>query len=203
MIALLSRAPVAGACKTRLIPRLGRRGAARLQARLLERALACAGGLELRLWAEPTTRHAAFLTARRRLGTPLARQPGGDLGRRMVRVLNRELGRGGPAILIGSDALDLQSEDLKSALSRLADDADFVIQPSTDGGYVLIGTRRRLPAGCLNGVAWSSGREAAQTIARLQRIGRVAVLPLRRDLDDARDWLRARRDGLIGPLPGR
>jgi hypothetical protein len=52
-IAVFARAPVPGQAKTRLIPRLGAEGAARLQARLIEQALdkACAvRGASVTLW---------------------------------------------------------------------------------------------------------------------------------------------------------
>ena len=42
-IAVFARAPVAGSVKTRLIPRLGAAGAARLHEQLVQRALATAG----------------------------------------------------------------------------------------------------------------------------------------------------------------
>lgn len=201
MIAILSRAPVPGACKTRLIPHLGRRGAARVQRRLLARAVqtALASAHPVDLWVEPEVRYAAALDWRRQTGLPLHRQPRGDLGRRMVRVLNRILCDNGSAVLIGSDALDLTADDLTAAFRVLCDN-DFVMQPSTDGGYVLIGSRRRLPSAALAGIEWSSGREAGQTRGRLRRIGSLAELPARRDLDDAADWRAARRAGLIRPL---
>ncbi len=55
-IAILAKAPIAGFAKTRLIPALGEAGAATLQARLTERAVAtatAAGTGPVTLWAAP------------------------------------------------------------------------------------------------------------------------------------------------------
>ena len=55
-VAILAKAPIPGFAKTRLIPLLGADGAARLQERLLERALATAVEAKLgpvTLWCAP------------------------------------------------------------------------------------------------------------------------------------------------------
>ena len=74
---MLAKAPIAGFAKTRLIPVLGAGRAARLQARLIERAVdtARAAGIgPVTVWATPDETHAAFQALRAR-GVALARQP--------------------------------------------------------------------------------------------------------------------------------
>jgi len=194
---LLARAPVAGRCKTRLIPRLGARGAAWVQRRLLEHALqtACAalGAHNVTLWGAPHATHAFFSRCRRHYGVRLARQPQGDLGARMRSAL-----KSGPALLIGSDGFGLQMQDLHRAAAALST-ADYVLLPAHDGGYVLIGSKRPLPP--LAGVSWSSGREHAQTARRLRRQGQLAELsPAREDFDTPADWRKNRRLNRLPPL---
>lgn len=194
---VFARAPVPGQCKTRLMPRLGARGAAWVQMRLTERALQLAceavGAHQVTLWGAPDTRHAFFLRCRAQLGVRLARQPPGDLGARMRAVLSRHGG-----LLIGSDAFGLQAMDFHRASAALAI-ADHVLLPAPDGGYVLIGSRRTLPL--LAGVVWSSGRECRQTAQRLRRSGSLEVLDSpRADFDTPADWRRARRAGLLPAL---
>ena len=194
---IFARAPVAGQCKTRLIPRLGARGAAWVQRRLVERALitACAaiGAENVTLWGAPDAAHGFFMQCRQRFGVQLARQARGDLGRKMRSTLNHA-----PGLLIGSDAFGLQVDDLHRAGAALAS-ADHVLLPAPDGGYVLIGSRKGLPR--LTGVRWSSGRECAQTARRLRRSGSLSLLwPARPDFDTAADWRRARRLGGLKPL---
>ena len=194
---IFARSPVAGRCKTRLIPRLGARGAAWVQRRLVEHALATAcataGARNVTLWGAPDAAHGFFMQCRQRFGVRLARQCEGDLGARMRATLHRS-----PGLLIGSDAFGLQREDLHRAAAALAS-ADYVLLPAPDGGYVLIGSRKPLPP--LAGVRWSSGKEYAQTARRLAGSGRLARLePAREDFDNPADWRRTRRAGLMKPL---
>jgi len=198
VILVFARAPVAGRCKTRLIPRLGRRGAARWHARQVRRtvAVAAATGLPVQLWSAPDAGHALFLRCRRDYGVSLRRQSKGDLGRRMAQALGRSLrADGARALLIGSDCPVLDAAQLRAALAAL-DDADAVLQPAEDGGYVLIGSRRPLNR-ALQGIDWSSGRELRQTRLRLRRQGlRVTERPTLWDVDEPGDLRRARRLGL-------
>ncbi|HEY9360355.1 MAG TPA: hypothetical protein VIQ50_07980, partial [Xanthobacteraceae bacterium] len=86
-IAVLAKAPLPGFAKTRLIPALGTEGAARLQARLVEHAVAtaCAARIgPVTLWGAPDESHPLFQAIGARLGVALARQDGGDLGERML-----------------------------------------------------------------------------------------------------------------------
>ncbi len=194
---ILARAPVAGRCKTRLIPHLGARGAAWVQRRLLEHvldtAIAAVGAAQVTLWGAPDAAHSFFAHCRRRYDIRLARQRGGDLGARMRHALGRRAG-----LLVGSDAFGLQADDLRRAAARLAE-VDHLLLPAGDGGYVLIGTRKGLPS--LAGVQWSSGREYRQTRQRLERNGSLVCLgPARGDFDGPGDWRRARRAGLLKPL---
>ncbi len=201
LIAILARAPRPGRCKTRLIPRLGPRGAAAVQRRLLARLIEAASRhAQVELWCTPHARDADFLRHRRQRALRLRRQRDGELGSRMLQVLNDGLQRHRRVLLIGSDALDLTADDFRTALAAL-DEAEVVLQPSNDGGYVLIGARRRLPAHALHGIGWSSGRELRQTITRLRRHGRIRELAARRDLDTPLDWRAAVRAGLQRGLP--
>ena len=199
-IIVLTRAPVPGRCKTRLIPLLGGRGAARVQHALLRRLLDECRQIDahIQLLGAPDARHPAL----RRKGLPAKAQARGDLGRRMSHHLNAVTRRGSAAVLIGTDGADLSATHIQRALDQLAGPADFVLQPSNDGGYVLIGARKPI-RGALAGVDWSSGRERAQTIAQLQRQGRVRLLPgTCLDVDWPADYRLARRLGLLPALPG-
>jgi len=198
-VLVFARAPVPGRCKTRLIPALGRQGAARLHRRLVLRTLAAARAsrLPVELWCAPDPSHGFFAACRRDYGVRLRRQPGGDLGRRMALAMARALRDGASAaILVGSDCPQLTARDLADARAGLAR-ADCVLQASTDGGYVLIGARRS-ERRALAGIAWSSGRECRQTLRRLRRLGLAcATLPPRSDVDTPADYRNARRAGVL------
>lgn len=203
-ILVFARAPVPGRCKTRLIPALGRAGAARVHRQLVRRTLALASdtGVPVELWCAPDASHGFFATCRRDYGVRLRRQPGGDLGRRMAFALARVLREGaGAAVLVGSDCPEFTGGDFTTAFEALR--ADCVLQPSTDGGYVLIGARR-FERRVLAGIAWSSGRELAQTRRRLARLDLTCrERTPRMDIDTPSDYRNARRNGLLQGATGR
>ncbi len=183
-----------GRCKTRLIPRLGALGAAALHRSLVWQTLQTAhdSGIETELWCAPDTRHGFFARCRREFGVRLRRQCAGDLGRRMASALRGT----GHRILVGTDCINLSAQDLREALETL-DTVDVVLQPATDGGYVLIGARRITPR-ALRDIRWSSGRELTQTRTRLRRAGLSwRELAAREDVDTPADYRRARRAGML------
>ena len=196
---VFARAPVPGRCKTRLIRRYGARGAAQIQRRLLRAVLhtACGAGMTVDLWCEPDARHGFFLACRRHYGVALRRQHPGDLGRKMGLAIRTALREGAPrALIIGSDCVALTIKDLRAAAAQLGR-YDSVLQPADDGGYVLLGARTGISS-ALRGIGWSSGREGAQTLARLARQGfSSAALESRWDVDRPHDLRRARRQGLL------
>ncbi|WP_420468335.1 TIGR04282 family arsenosugar biosynthesis glycosyltransferase [Panacagrimonas sp.] len=198
-VLVFARAPVAGQCKTRLIPAYGALGAVRIHRALLQRSVAVAlnaGCGPVQLWSASRGRHPVLQSLARGATGGLRHQCAGDLGRRMAQALNSALRAGyRAALLIGTDTVELSAEDLRGAAHRLLDGADAVLQPATDGGYVMIGTRRALP-GVLRGIEWSSGRELDQTCARLRQHGwRITLQPPRADIDHPADVRRARRQG--------
>jgi len=169
---VFARAPEPGRVKTRLVPLLGERGAARLHARLAERTLATAlaagiGGVDL--YCSPGTGHAFFSRNRRRFGIGLHSQGGGNLGDRMYRAFARALRNRAYAVLIGSDCPVLRPSDLRAAAQALRAGADAVLSPAEDGGYALIGLRR-VSRRLFDGVAWSTPEVLAQTRSRLRRL---------------------------------
>ena len=185
-ILVFARAPLAGAVKTRLVPRLGAEGAARLQRRLTRAAVRTAqavGTVELHV-----TRSHAWL---RSLGVPIRLQRGADLGERMFHALRRRP----HAVLIGSDAPELGARDLRRA-ARLVRGTDVVLAPAEDGGYALIAARR-LDARIFEEVRWGSPQVLTQTIRNLERCGlRYRLLRTVWDVDRPEDvdrirWLRS------------
>lgn len=203
-ILVFARAPTPGACKTRLIPAYGALGAARLYRSLVHRSLSIARAADcgpVVLWTTPSSSHPFFAGLSAQFGATRLRQPSGDLGRRMAFALDQTLNAGAAAaLLIGTDAANLSAQDLRAAAQILQTAADAVLQPSDDGGYVLIGARKRL-GGALRAVQWSSGRECQQSRARLERRGfRVALLDVRCDIDEPCDLRHARHQGWFDGL---
>ena len=113
----------------------------------------------------------------------------GDLGRRMDRALRRP--PGGPVVLVGSDIPDIAASDIVAAFRSLGT-GDWVFGPAEDGGYWLVGTRRRprFPY-VFAGVRWSTEHALRDTLANV-RGQRVALIRTLSDVDTAAD-LRRRR----------
>jgi hypothetical protein len=202
IVIVFARAPLAGRVKTRLAPRLGAAGAARLHARLIRGVVHTAlearcGPVELHV-----TRCHRFFGS---LNTKVRLQRGRDLGERMHHALRSALRRHRSAILIGADCPSLTAADLRRAARWLKGGADLVLAPAEDGGYALIGARRISPAVFAN-VEWGSAQVLATTVKNLVR-ARLSHRLLRTvwDVDRPEDLerLRARRFSSAAPPRAR
>jgi rSAM/selenodomain-associated transferase 1 len=172
-ILVFARAPVPGAAKTRLIPRLGAWGAARLQARLTVRALRTAlsarcGRVELH--ASPRRTHDFFVFCGKRFRVNLKLQVGKDLGARMHHSVARALRRHKVVIVVGTDCPALRAQDLRRAVRLLRGGCDAVLAPAEDGGYALIGLAKVSPR-LFCEMPWGTSAVYAETARRLDSAG--------------------------------
>ena len=197
---VMSRAPVAGQTKTRLIPALGAEGARDFHVACLNDLLAegrawaaqrdgdGAPPVRLHLFIHPPASREAFRRAGVELpdshGThnyALHGQRGKDLGERMAhaiaQVLERESAAGnspGPgaagALLIGTDLPLLTLAHLDKAAAAL-ESVDVVFGPTEDGGYYLVGMKEA-PAGLFDLPDWGSGSVLAQSITAARALGK-------------------------------
>jgi rSAM/selenodomain-associated transferase 1 len=178
----MAKAPVAGAVKTRLARQIGVAAATRF-ARHCTVALIARVAFDRRwqtsLWVTPDASCGSRHWPRRLVHMPQER---GNLGRRMQRVLDRA--PPGPVVIIGTDIPSITPARIMAAF-RMLGSAPCVFGPATDGGYWLVGVRRRphVPRP-FDGVRWSSPHALADTLANLagQPVGFVATLC---DVDDA------------------
>ena len=160
-----------GQAKTRLIPRLGAEGAARLHERLTERALAAAVGAgtgPVTLWCAPSRSHPFFAGCARGFGVDLADQIEGDLGARMDAAFARLKGR--PLLLTGSDCPSITPDHLRACAAALAGGMDAVFLPAEDGGYGLVGLDRPAP-GIFRGMRWGTDDVMDETRRRMRALG--------------------------------
>ena len=196
-VAVLAKAPIAGFAKTRLIPVLGADGAARLQERLIGRAVATArdAGLgPVTLWATPDQSHPAFQAIAARHGIALAAQGDRDLGARMLAAI---VAANGPALVIGTDCPALTPAHLRAAADVLRGGTDVVVLPAEDGGYVLIGTRCPQPA-LFSDMRWSTPRVMDDTRQHLRRLGLTWREPITLwDVDEPGDLERLKQLDLL------
>lgn len=187
-IAILSRAPIPGRSKTRLIPALGCDGAAELQRRMMRATvrstLAAALG-PVHLWCTPDVGHPDFAACLELGQVSPHGQPEGDLGARMLAAIDHEL----PTLLVGTDCPDLTPALLHQAALALGE-VEAVVIPAEDGGYVLIGLRRP-DARLFADIEWGGQMVLAETRQRLcdggYRWRELAPLP---DVDRPADLAR-------------
>lgn len=195
---VFARAPLPGRAKTRLIPRLGEAGAARLQARLTAHTLRtarAAGFATVELHATPSRTHGLFALYGARFQVEVKNQKGSDLGERMHNALARALRRHRAVILIGTDCPALEPRDLRRAARLLRGSCDAVIAPAEDGGYALIGMRK-VSAELFSGILWSGPDVYAETAKKLALAGyRWRALRTVWDLDRPADLDRLRGSG--------
>jgi uncharacterized protein len=192
---VFSRNPSPGRVKTRLQPKLGAWGAARLQRRLSMRAVRtakAAGCGDVELHATPRHRNAFFTYCEKTFGVALEPQRGADLGERMYRALKRAIRRHRAVILMGSDCPALSPRDLRHAVRLLRGACDVVLAPTLDGGYALIGARR-VSRALFAGIEWGGARVFRETRQRLESSGyRWRVLRTVWDVDRPEDLERLR-----------
>ncbi|HEY4345056.1 MAG TPA: TIGR04282 family arsenosugar biosynthesis glycosyltransferase [Parvibaculum sp.] len=126
-------------------------------------------------------------------GLPRVAQGQGDLGARMGRLM-RDLPPG-PVVIIGSDIPDISRRHIADAFERLGT-ADAVFGSSEDGGYWLVGLRRRPRIVEIFGeVRWSSEYALADTRRNVEASGlSIATLETLRDIDTGGDYERWRRE---------
>ena len=198
-IAVFARAPVPGACKTRLIPVLGADRAAELHHRMLERTIACALAADVgpvSLWCVPDTTHPAFAALTQAGRVELRLQTGSDLGARMLAGFVAQPA-GVPLLLIGTDCPALTPDHLRACAACLRDGDDAVFLPTEDGGYFLVGLRAP-QAALFDAMPWSTDRVMPETRRRLAYAGLRWREPATLwDIDTPDDLARLRASGLM------
>lgn len=190
-LVVMVKAPVAGGVKTRLARRIGATEALRFYRATTARLLRRVG--RDRRW-----RTLLAVAPDAAVGAPFwppslarTRQGRGDLGVRMQRLLDR--GPRGSVVIVGSDIPGLTARHVAAAFARLGRH-DLVLGPAEDGGYWLVGARRRPRVPRPFGeVRWSTEHALADTIRNVR--GSVGLLEALADVDTEADWRRWRREG--------
>lgn len=189
-LVVMVKRPLLGAVKTRLAKGIGAVAATQFYRRMT----LC---LLRRVAADPRWQTLLAVSPDRALhddgiwpvGVPRIAQGPGDLGHRMGRLM-RDL-PAGPAIIIGSDIPDISRDHIAEAFAKLGN-ADAVFGPSEDGGYWLVGLRRRpRVVGIFDNIRWSSKHSLGDTLRNAEAAGlSVAKIETLSDIDTADDYAR-------------
>jgi rSAM/selenodomain-associated transferase 1 len=201
-VIVMAKYPAVGSVKTRLAAQIGAEAACRLYAAfvgdLADRLAATRLPVCWAVWP-PEAPFAALVPGQRCIP-----QAGRDLGERLDAAIRACAAVSPlPVIAIGVDAPQLDPARLLEAAAVLADAADVVLGPATDGGYYLIGLR--MPCAALfEGIDWGSSSVLEATLARAQAAHlRVHLLAETFDVDDTAGLaaLRALIDRGLVELP--
>ncbi len=194
---VMAKEPVAGRSKTRLTPLLSADAAAALYACFLQDTLALARSVPrvtpIVAYAPPQARRYFQKLAP---DLQLMAQQGETLGDRLANVLGQALASGFEQVAaMNSDSPTLPPAYLAQAFERLDDDeTDVVLGPCDDGGYYLIGCKRR-HSRLVREVQMSTPHVLQETLTlAAEEDLRVALLPSWYDVDTPQDLRRVRSD---------
>ncbi|MEQ8807185.1 MAG: TIGR04282 family arsenosugar biosynthesis glycosyltransferase [Rhodospirillales bacterium] len=191
-LVIFAKAPRLGRVKSRLARHIGAVGAWAFYRGMLAGLTRRLGpGRRWRCWLAVSPDRAVFDRRLWRIAAPgcpsFISQGGGDLGARMARVM--ALLPPGPVVLIGSDIPGIRPRMIARAFKLLGHN-DAVFGPAPDGGYWLVGLKRRPrftdPFG---GVRWSTSHALADTRANLAGL-RIALIDELEDVDDGPSFTR-------------
>ncbi|MBU3129903.1 TIGR04282 family arsenosugar biosynthesis glycosyltransferase [Clostridium tagluense] len=115
-------------------------------------------------------------------------QKGYDIGERMDNSIQKLLNKGySKVILIGSDIPSLQSEDIKKAYEEL-EDKDICIGPTNDGGYYLVGMKKRCRDIFSSNLKWGYKSVFEATVSIANNLGlKVGLVAKLSDIDEKED----------------
>lgn len=191
-LSLITRYPIPGRAKTRMIPALGEEGAAQLQREMSEhvalqmRILAATGDAFVDAWIAD----GSPLTSRRWLRIPGRAQIDGDLGAKLRRALSYGRARAPVSAVIGGDCPTVSAADMRAALRAAAETGASLI-PAADGGFCLLAISRYHPQAMpylFHGIDWSTSYVCEQMVENLRKAGvEVAMMPERSDVDEEAD----------------
>ncbi|MEE2694364.1 MAG: TIGR04282 family arsenosugar biosynthesis glycosyltransferase [Pseudomonadota bacterium] len=122
-------------------------------------------------------------------GERVLQGPGG-LGKRMEKIAREK--KVGPLIIVGGDIPGINKQHIQSAFKALGNH-NFVIGPAADGGFWLIGMKRR-PINSIpfNNIQWSTSDTLRQTLNNIKDGMKVKFLEELEDVDDGPSWKRWR-----------
>jgi rSAM/selenodomain-associated transferase 1 len=199
LLILMARYPTPGKVKTRLARDIGVAAASKWYRRMLFhfRREFHRTTYDVEWWYTPARapfRRLFWLNLNN--GRP---QPPGNLGERMQAIFADAFTRGyRRVVMIGTDAPEMSRATVRAAF-RLLRTQRVVIQPTTDGGYALLGLSEMVDV--FTGMPWSTDQLATATRRRVK----CAELPPTYDVDTIAD-LRAAANGdprRVPPAPPR
>lgn len=216
---MFTRFPRAGEAKTRLIPALGKEGAAELQSKMskhialmmhhasvvLEQAPFVSHDYELELEARITG--SSPKEAQDWLGITCRAQSEGNLGERLGHALSEGFDREFDVVaVLGGDCPELNGANIAEAIGASRKNRGAALIPARDGGYCLLVLEKSKAQSIpflLEDISWGSSSVCEQQLERLKEYEvPTEILPTLSDVDEAEDlavWERIEA-AWYGPL---
>ena len=187
VVLVFQKNEVLGKVKTRLASGMGELRALEIYRQLVQMTYSALAEVPASIW----TYFSDFIPET--VNFPIAKsfaQEGQDLGERMAGAFARSFEMGmDKVVLIGTDCPTLQSQHLNEAFEALTD-SDLVLGPATDGGYYLIGMKRRADY-LFEGISWSTSQVLTETLNVASQHGlTTTLLQELNDIDTSEDWER-------------
>ncbi len=185
---IMTKAPVPGHVKTRLMTRYSADEAAMIYQAMAVTVIERAQRLFRDIWlAADEPRHDFFQA----FTLPVMPQGEGVLGQRMAGLMRESFRRDDkPVMFLGCDSPHMSETRLHEGVRQLSDH-DVVVGPVEDGGYDLIALRQ-CHTGMFEDISWSSGKVLEQTRQRARALAlRYMELGTAFDIDTPDDLLRS------------
>jgi len=199
-LAVLARAPVPGAVKTRLVGRhVSAVGAAAVHEAFTLDVLDRHGAewAARTLWVAVSSLDApeaeAVVRTARGGGWDVVLQPDGDLGARIAAAVDGGLVHSAVAVVIGTDSPNLPDGHFAAAVDALRTH-DVALSPADDGGFTLIAARAPCPwLSQVEGWGTEHALQRVEVVAARHGVSTVRVAPWY-DVDNVADLARLRVD---------
>ncbi|MFT5206703.1 MAG: rSAM/selenodomain-associated transferase 1 [Candidatus Omnitrophota bacterium] len=176
LVVVLLKQPIEGHVKTRLAKDIGVSMATHLYSLFVNHCFQTLGrckGVDTTVYLSHPGKAEAIQKQFSFLG-PIHYQSNGDLGVRMANAIFEQFKlKYDEILLVGTDCIQLSPSLIESAFGALKSH-DMVLGPTHDGGYYLIGLRRKpnadeLLRSVFTGVEWSTSRTLEQTVSGANR----------------------------------
>src|SRR5690606_15820825 len=144
LLIIFTKNPIPGKCKTRLAKSIGNEPAAEIYKILLNHTALVTQPLNL----VKEVHYSDYIEPNDMFDDSFVKfvQQGNDLGEKMEYAFEKAFQKGyQKVIIIGSDLIDLSTDDLIHAFNEL-NKYDYVLGPGEDGGYYLLGMKQHTPA---------------------------------------------------------
>lgn len=195
MLIQLTKTPVPGQVKTRLISVLGEEGSCDLHKKLtrcMAKVLSNVPNMEYQLWSSNAGEYIENMVNEFQLIHHL--QVGVGLGERLQHCVEQSIQKYSNILIVGSDCPFINEDTILQACKAL-NNKPVVFVPANDGGYVLIGLRidvntmfNTLAEHLFKDMPWGSNKVLETSIKRLEKLGvSYSLLPPLSDIDRPED----------------